>query len=101
MFRVHLRGGTSPTLVLVGDVDLAAAPELRRALRSVAAESAMTVDLTAVTFIDSVGVGLLLGGARRSRDAGGELTVRVTDGRIHATLIAFGVDRLVPLVLSG
>ena len=87
--------------MLVGEIDLAAVPELRRAMRAVTVDGVATVDVTAVTFIDSVGVGLLLGGARRARDAGGELTLTVIEGRVRDTLIAFGVDRLTPLVLSG
>lgn len=100
VFRAHHRNDP-PGIVLVGEVDLAALPELRREIRNLATGEAATVDLTAVTFIDSVGVGLLLGGARRAREAGGHLTLVVNDGRVRDTLIAFGVDRLIPLVLSG
>lgn len=100
VFRAHLRDSDPPALVLVGEVDLASVPDVRRALRSLSTGGAASVDLTAVTFIDSVGVGLLLGGARRIRDSGGELTLVVVEGRVRDTLVAFGLDRVTPLELS-
>jgi anti-sigma B factor antagonist len=60
------RGGWS-VLAVTGDCDLASAPELRRQLLHVAGEGdRVAIDLSSVSFIDSVGLGLLIGAARRT-----------------------------------
>lgn len=72
------RGGLL-TVVVSGDVDLATAPEVEAAIETaIAAEgvTAVLVDLTAVGFLDSSGIGLLLRG-RRLADARG-VAYRVT-----------------------
>src|ERR1700761_4171996 len=44
------------TVVVVGEIDVLSAPELRRALDAAPAGDRLVVDLTAVTFLDSAGV---------------------------------------------
>jgi anti-anti-sigma factor len=47
-------------VVVAGEVDMASAPRLRAALsRAVAASGPLTVDLTAVSFLDSAGIAVL------------------------------------------
>jgi anti-anti-sigma factor len=70
---------TEPIVVVVtGAVDLDAAPELLRALRSALAcgPGDLVVDLGAVTFIDSSGIDVLVWGAERAAEAGGSLRLR-------------------------
>ena len=55
---------------VIGEVDLASAPSMRAALRALPADASVAVDLSDCSLIDSVGIGLLIGGARRVRDAG-------------------------------
>jgi len=86
------------TLVVTGELDLASAPEFRRALRTAEADGTVTVDLTGVAFIDSVGVGLLIGSGRRVHEAGGRLWVVVAAGRVRRLLVACRVDQLVGIV---
>jgi len=53
-------------LSVTGDCDLASGPELRRQIQRAAADAErLVVDLSAVGFLDSVGLGLLVGAARR------------------------------------
>jgi anti-sigma B factor antagonist len=65
-------------VVLEGEIDLDAAPRLRHVLhREIAAHSGQVVlDLTGVHFVDSAGLGVLIGGTRRCRESGGDLTLR-------------------------
>jgi anti-sigma B factor antagonist len=73
---VHQRGDGEVRLVVTGELDLAAAPAFRRELRAAEARlegstgSELVVDLEGVTLLDSVGMGLLAGAARRTTEAG-------------------------------
>jgi anti-sigma B factor antagonist len=62
-------------LVLFGEVDLHAAPELRTRLTAAIEGGAdyLVLDLSRVTFMDSMALGILLGAMKRLRPAGGEL----------------------------
>jgi anti-sigma B factor antagonist len=53
-----------------GEIDVASAPELRSCLHELSASDnpAVTVDLRAVTFMDSSALGVLVGALRRSRE---------------------------------
>ena len=87
----HVRS-ISPTSVAVeGDVDLASAPALRAALDDRAVE---VVDLAAVTFIDAVGLGVLLQ-AHRAR-AGG-MTLRAPSPCVRRLLQLAGHDATFPI----
>ncbi len=99
-------------LSLAGEVDLATVPRLRDRLVQVTGDhpgQAVVVDLGGVLFLDSTGLGVLVGGQRRARTHGGELHLVITAERfvelfrltrldvvfpIHATLSdALGVIR--------
>jgi anti-sigma B factor antagonist len=53
-------------LSVTGDCDLASGPELRKHIQRAAAQAErLVIDLSGVGFLDSVGLGLLVGAARR------------------------------------
>jgi anti-sigma B factor antagonist len=60
---------------VAGDVDLATADELRRALHATVdrGQVLVVVDLGGVAFLDSIGIGVLVSGLKRARSAGGDL----------------------------
>ena len=61
-----------------GDLDIVAAPALRQALHElidVQGHLSVTLDVADVSFLDSTGVSVLLGGIRRIRERGGEMTL--------------------------
>ena len=61
-----------------GELDAFTAPELRSELHRLLEDVSTTrlvVDLTAVTFLDSSALGVLVGALRRLRERGGELHV--------------------------
>ena len=63
---------------LRGEVDEHTAPALRRTLAELAAQdgATMTLDLGPMTFIDSTGLGVLVGALKRSRALGGEVILK-------------------------
>lgn len=83
-----------------GEIDVASAPDLRdRLIELVAAgRSRLVVDLESVDFIDSTGLGVLVGAARRARaeDAGGlvgDVRLVCTNSRILKVFGATGLDQ--------
>lgn len=76
---VHLER-PEPGVVLLrarGDVDAYTAPGLRTQLHELTGgeEQLVVVDLAEITFIDSAGLGTLVGAHRRMREAGGRLRI--------------------------
>jgi anti-sigma B factor antagonist len=67
--------GELVVLTLFGDLDLSGAPELRDRLADVADRRprALVIDLAGVEFVDSMGLGVLLGAVKRARADGTEL----------------------------
>lgn len=60
-----------------GELDAYTAPDLRDALDELVAghRSWIIADLTELTYLDSTGLGILVGTAKRCRQAGGDLAV--------------------------
>lgn len=77
-----------------GEVDVAAAPALRDRLTQLveAGTTRLVVDLEDVVFIDSTGLGVLVGGLRRARSEGGDLRLVCTNSRILKVFEATGLQ---------
>jgi anti-anti-sigma factor len=90
------RSGSSVTLQLSGDLDVHTAPGLRDRLVGLVAEGAvdLIVDLGEVAFIDSTGIGVLIGGLKRCRARDGDLRLRVPNDELLAVFRATGLDAL-------
>ena len=60
-----------------GRLDLLTAAQLRQDLSKIVGDgqSRLVIDLEAVTFIDSSGLGALIGGLKAARQAGGDLRI--------------------------
>lgn len=56
------------------------------------------VDLTAVTFLASIGIRLLITAARAQQSRGGRLVLASAQPPVRKVLEAAGVDQLIPLV---
>lgn len=82
-------------VTLSGDLDLATAPKLRDALVKLATsgERCAVVDLSAVEFIDSTGLGVLVGCLKRFRSLDGDLRVVITTDRIARVFEMTGLDK--------
>ena len=67
--------GGVPVVSVVGEIDVATAPQLRDRLQArwPPAAPRSAVDLLDVTFLDSTALGVLVGALKRCREAGGDL----------------------------
>jgi anti-sigma B factor antagonist len=85
-----------------GELDATTAPQLRLLLLDLLEDSQrnVVVDLSAVTFLDSTGLGVLVGGTRRLTDAGGTFSLVVTDARILQVLHLTGLQRVLTVFTS-
>ena len=78
MFELHHSDHAGwAVLTVVGDLDVGSAPAFRAAIvdRLPEVDGRMLVDLSGVHFIDSMGLGALVGGLKRARSLGGDLRV--------------------------
>lgn len=81
---------------LQGEVDLASAPQLRRGIYEVIDQGhqKVAIDLSEVEFMDSTGLGVLIGGLKRLRESGGSMVlvgIRPAVGRVFEIT---GLDRI-------
>ena len=90
--RFGVRDGADGVVVAEGEFDLEAVPTLRSRL---ADPAITTIDLAAVTFIDSSVIGLLVE-AHRHREASGGLRLRQPSEQVQRVLQLSGVDRWLP-----
>lgn len=86
-------------LEIGGEIDLHSAPDLRNELHRLTESKAprLVVDLTEVTFIDSTGIGVLVGGLRRAREKGGSLAFCAAQPRVRRVFEITGLLRALPL----
>jgi len=90
--RTEVRGDRT-VVAAQGEIDLTSCETLRRALDAAddAATSGTVVDLTAVSFIDSTGLSVLVDGARHARGSSREFGV-VAGGHLRELLRITGLD---------
>jgi anti-sigma B factor antagonist len=78
---------------LVGSLDIATSPTVRAALTSASERGnhRLIVDLTQVDFLDSTGLGALIGGQRRAKEFHGEVRLVAKEGQILRLLRITGL----------
>lgn len=79
----------------VGAIDAYSVSELRAAVAAVPPGTALVVDLSGVPFLDSAGLGALIGAIRRLRQLDGEVSVAAPRPNIARVLHTTGFDRIV------
>jgi anti-sigma B factor antagonist len=89
-------GSGTNVISLTGEVDLYTAPEFKQELLRVIGEGAnqVVVDFTRTTFIDSTTLGVLVGGVKRLRPNGGQLSLVCSDRNITKIFEITGLDRV-------
>jgi len=94
---IEVDEGRSPFVVVAvrGEVDIATAPKLREKLVELASQGAqqVVVDLEGVEFLDSTGLGVLIGGMKRLRGLDGDLSLVCTQPRILKVFEITGLNR--------
>jgi anti-anti-sigma factor len=93
------RSGDSWVVTVTGDVDLHSAPELRDRLAGLAETGAthVVVDLSECSFLDSMGLGVILGAKKRMDRDGLELHVVVSEPHVRRIFEITMLDRVLDL----
>ena len=110
-FDVHRRdlprdetvgGPVGAVLTVLGDLDMAGAPGLHQAVVAdvMAGSRLVVLDLTAVDFVDSAGLGVVVGALRRLRAHDGDLLVVCPEPQIRQVFELCDLDRVFDLHLD-
>src|SRR5918998_2460042 len=89
-------------IALAGEVDLYTAPEFKQQLLEVVGQGGrdVVVDFSGTTFIDSTTLGVLVGGVKRLRPNGGQLSLVCADRNITKIFEITGLDKVFPIYES-
>lgn len=79
----------------VGELDAYTVGQFRESLGELASEPKLLIDMSEVPFVDSAGLGALIGGIRRAREAGGDVAVCCNRPTLVRLLHTTGFDRIV------
>lgn len=80
-----------------GELEAHNVGDARTAFGALTADHLVIIDLSEVTFVDSAGIGCLIGAIRRVREAGGDVGVVSTRGQLNRILETTGFTRIVPV----
>ncbi|MBS5450759.1 MAG: STAS domain-containing protein [Coriobacteriia bacterium] len=90
--------GDIGTVSVEGEVDVSNADTLREGVLGLIADEAVKtveVDLAGVPYIDSTGIGVLVGAAHRAEDAGKALRVLRAQDNVSRIFGMLGVDEII------
>ena len=79
----------------VGELDAYTVGTFRESLAELTDTRHLLIDLSEVPFMDSAGLGALIGGIRRTREAGGDVAVACGRPTLTRLLHTTGFDRIV------
>ena len=98
MLEIHVEDTGTYTLCRpIGELDAYTVGQFREALADIASLPRVLIDLSEVPFMDSAGLGALIGGIRRAREADSEVTVACSRPTLTRLLHTTGFDRIVPV----
>lgn len=86
-------------ITVSGEVDLASSPQLDDAIISAldSGAKAVAIDLTDVSFMDSSGLGVIVRGLKRCREAEIDLDLVITNERVLKVFGITGLDQVIPI----
>lgn len=97
-FTVLTRRAAQDVVVSIeGELDAATAPPLRAILSDLIdgqGNLSVVLDLSAMTFVDSIGLGVFAGAAKRLRARGGELVLAAPSSSTLRLFAVTGIDGL-------
>lgn len=79
----------------VGELDAFTVSQFRQVLADLASTPRLLIDMSAVPFLDSAGLGALIGGIRRARELGGDVAVACNRPTLVRLLRTTGFNRIV------
>src|SRR5207302_10095161 len=79
----------------VGELDASTVCQFRQVLAELGTSPRILIDMSGVCFIDSAGLGALIGGIRRAREFGGDVAVACRRPALTRLLRTTGLDRIV------
>ena len=96
MLKIHRETQADPAVCRPsGELEAFTVYQLREALAEMASSLRLVIDLSAVTFVDSAGLGALIGGIRHVREQGGDVAVACSRPVLIHLLHSTGFDRVV------
>jgi anti-sigma B factor antagonist len=83
-------------VALGGEVDIYTAPQFKECMLELldGGVEKLVIDMSAVTFIDSTALGVLIGGVRRVHGTGGAMALVVASRPVERVLTITGLDRV-------
>lgn len=84
----------------IGELDAFTVSQFRQSLAELASSAQLLIDLSGVPFVDSAGLGALIGGIRRVRELGGDVAVACPRPTLTRLLRTTGFDRIVTVTAT-
>lgn len=90
--------GDLTVVTVKGEVDLYTAPSLKERIADLVSSgrTRIAVNLAGVEFMDSSGLGVLIGGLKRCKEAGGSLALVAPREPVMKVLAITGLDKVLP-----
>ena len=96
LLEVHVEESDGLTICRpVGELDAFTVSQFRQVLAGIAGPTRLLIDMSGVPFVDSAGLGALIGGIRRARELGGDVAVCCDRPTLVRVLRTTGFDRIV------
>jgi anti-sigma B factor antagonist len=83
-----------------GELDAFAAPEIRAAVDELAGTTRVVADLSAVSFLDSTALGLLVRAVRELGERGADVRIVLPKGTARRIFEITTLDRVLPIAAS-
>ncbi len=85
----------------VGTLDALSVSLFREVTADLASGTRLTLDLSALSFLDSAGLGALIGAARRVNDTGGRVHLVAPGEVVRRLLLDMGFERVAPVFVTA
>jgi anti-sigma B factor antagonist len=96
----ELDGGVT-NVMLRGRLDTVGAGAIDLKFSAVAgSKRAIVVDLSGIDFLASLGIRVLVMGAKAVRNKGGKLVLLSPDENVHSVLTTAGIEQLIPILFD-